>query len=208
MAIPTIGRLSARPSGKRGERCLEWLATHTHPTSGRPIRPGGIARKSAQGRFAGQPEATSGGRQYLEDVDVLIDVVEPSLTAVVVVEPMDLSRIMDCFNSVYGFLRSGTEVRQTGQNIALYENDRRMEIGVEVDRAFDALGSVVSSSLPGGRIAHAAHTTGYADLGRTYRAISDWCQANDEETAGVQWEIYSDPNSAGHVDVEICYLLR
>lgn len=52
-------------------------------------------------------------------MDVRIDTTEPSLTAVVVVEPMDLSRLMDCFD-------------------------------------------------------------------RVYRAIKEWCQANHEETAGIQ----------------------
>jgi effector-binding domain-containing protein len=135
--------------------------------------------------------------------------VQPSLTAVVVVEPMDLSKLMACYYSVYAFLRGGgTDVTQTGHNVALYEHGERMQIGVEVDRAFDAAGPVVSSSLPGGRIAHATHTTGYGDLHRTYEAITEWCGANGEETAGVQWEIYSDPDESGHVDVEICYLLR
>src|SRR5271166_662600 len=105
---------------------------------------------------------------------------------------MDLSRLMDCYDRVYAFLRSGTEVTQAGQNVAVYDHDKRMEVGVEVDRTFGPAGPVVSSCLPGGRVAHATHTTGYADLDRTYRAIKDWCQANHEEAAGIQWEIYSD----------------
>jgi len=141
-------------------------------------------------------------------VDVRIDVVEPSLTAVVVVEPMDPSRLMDCYNSVYAFLRGGTKVAQTGQNVALYDHGERMEIGVEVDRAFDPAYPVVSSSLPGGRVAHATHTTGYGDLYRTYDAIHDWCRVHGEETIGIQWEIYSDPDESGSVSVQICYLLR
>jgi effector-binding domain-containing protein len=139
-------------------------------------------------------------------VDARIDTVEPSLTAVVVVEPMDLSRLMDCYDRVYAFLRGGTEVMQTGQNIALYEHGERMEVGVEVDRIFDPAGPVVSSRLPGGRIAHATHTTGYEDLHRTYDAISEWCEANGQRTTGIQWEVYADPDESRHVNVEICYL--
>lgn len=141
-------------------------------------------------------------------MDVRIDTTERSLTAVVVVEPMDLSRFMDCCDMVYAFLGGGTEVTQTGQNVALYDHDERMEVGVEVDRTFGPVDPVVSSWLPGGRVAHATHTTGYGDLDSTYRAIADWCQTNHVETAGIQWEIYSDPDESGHVLVEICYLLR
>src|SRR4051794_22729514 len=125
-----------------------------------------------------------GPRTYCACVDIKVDVVEPSLTAVVVVEPMDLSRFMACFDAVYAFLRGDTDVRQTGQNVALYEHGPRMSVGVEVDRTFPPAGLVVSSQLPGGRIAHATHTTGYGDLHVTYDAVSKWCKDNDLRTVG------------------------
>lgn len=121
---------------------------------------------------------------------------------------MDLSRIMACYDRIYAFLRSGTDVLQTGQNVAVYEHGQRMEIGVEVDRTFDPVDQVVSSRLPGGRAAHATHTTGYGDLQRTYNAIKEWCDAIGYDRAGIQWEVYSDPDETGHVDVEVFYLLR
>jgi len=120
---------------------------------------------------------------------------------------MDLSRFMSCFDAVYEFLGSGTHVKQIGQNVALYERGERMEVGVEVDVAFDSAGPVVSSQLPGGRIAHATHTTGYADLGETYARIKHWCEGNAHRTAGVQWEIYGDPDENDHVEIEVCFLL-
>lgn len=82
-----------------------------------------------------------------------------------------------------------------------------MEVGVEVDIAFDSDGPVISSRLPGGRIAHATHTTGYANLGQTYAEIKKWCDSNGHRTAGVQWEIYGDPDEDGQVEVEVCFLL-
>jgi effector-binding domain-containing protein len=82
-----------------------------------------------------------------------------------------------------------------------------MEVGVEVDRTFPPAGVVVSSQLPGGRIAHATHTTGYGDFHKTYDAIRQWSNENGHGTTGIQWEIYSDPDEDDHVDVEICYLL-
>lgn len=120
---------------------------------------------------------------------------------------MDLSRFMSSFDAVYEFLRSSAHVKQTGQNVALYERGEWMEVGVEVDVAFESDGPVVSSQLPGGRIAHATHITGYADLGRTYAAIQSWCDSNGHRTAGIQWEIYGDPDERDHVDVEVCFLL-
>jgi effector-binding domain-containing protein len=141
-------------------------------------------------------------------VDVRVDAVEPSLTAVVRVEPMDLSRFMACYDEVYAFLRGGaTDVKEAGHNIALYERGERMEVGVEVDRSFTPVGQVIPSQLPAGRIAHATHTTGYGDLHRTYDAISQWCTDNAHEATGIQWEVYGDPDEHDHVDVEICFLL-
>jgi effector-binding domain-containing protein len=138
-------------------------------------------------------------------MDVTVSEVDPSPTAVVA-GPMDRSRFMADLDAVYAFLRGTTAVRQSGQNIALYGTGR-MEVGVEVDGPFDPDGPVVASQLPGGRIAHATHTTGYTDLAATYAAITRWCEANGHALAGVQWERYGDPDEQGHVDVEVCFLL-
>jgi effector-binding domain-containing protein len=140
-------------------------------------------------------------------VEVEVVAVEPSLTAVVRVEPVDLSRFLRCYDEVYAFLRGGTPVRQAGHNVALYV-EGRMEVGVEVDRSFPPAGEVVPSLLPGGRVARAVHTTGYADLGATYGAIGRWCAAEGHEPTGARWEVYGDPDDAGHVDVEVRFLLR
>jgi effector-binding domain-containing protein len=98
-------------------------------------------------------------------------------------------------------------VRQTGHNVALYRPDGTMEIGVEVDRAFEPVGDVQASELPGGRVASAVHTTGYGDLHVTYDAIRDFCAANGLVATGDTWEIYGDPDENDHVDVEIVALL-
>lgn len=140
-------------------------------------------------------------------MDVRVDTIEPSLTAVVA-GPFDLSRLMPSWDAVYGFLRgTDTDVRQTGQNVALYHRGERMEIGVEVDRAFEPYGEVTSSSLPSGRVAHATHTTGYGDLHRTYSAIESYCAEHDLAATGTSWEVYGDPDADDHVDVEIYFLL-
>jgi effector-binding domain-containing protein len=91
--------------------------------------------------------------------------------------------------------------------VALYRRDGTMEIGVEVDRAFDPVGDVRSSTLPGGRVAAAVHTTGYGHLHVTYDVIGDFCAANGLATTGDAWEIYGDPDENDHVDVEIVVLL-
>jgi effector-binding domain-containing protein len=140
-------------------------------------------------------------------VDVVVRAVSPSRTAVVRA-PLDVGRILSLFDAVYAFLRGGpSDVRQTGHNIALYRRDGTMEIGVEVDRAFDRVGDVQASALPGGRVASAVHTTGYGDLHVTYDAIRDFCAANGHTPTGDTWEIYGDPDENDHVDVEIVHLL-
>ena len=140
-------------------------------------------------------------------MDVRVDTVEPSRTAVVA-GPFDLSRLMPSWDAVYGFLRgTDTDVRQTGHNVALYIRGERMEVGVEVDRTFEPYGEVTSSALPGGRVAHATHTTGYGDLHRTYRALESYCAEHDLTTSGTSWELYGDPDDDDHVDVEIYLLL-
>jgi effector-binding domain-containing protein len=140
-------------------------------------------------------------------MEVRIDIVEPSLIAVVA-GPFDLSRLMPSWDAVYSFLRgTDTDVRQTGQNVAMYHRGQRMEIGVEVDRAFEPHGEVTSSTLPGGRVAHATHTTGYGDMHCTYSAIETHCAEHDLATTGTTWEVYGDPDADDHVDVEIYFLL-
>jgi effector-binding domain-containing protein len=139
-------------------------------------------------------------------VDVTIRTVEASPTAVVA-GTLDLPAFMPRLDAVYAFLRSGTDVRQTGQNVALYPRTGGMEVGVEVDRAFEPSGDVVPSQLPAGRVATATHTTGYADLHLTYEAIRSWCADNGHAITGDTWEIYGDPDERGGVAVEVVYLL-
>jgi effector-binding domain-containing protein len=140
-------------------------------------------------------------------VTVEIRTVDSSPTAVLI-GPLDLSRLMPMYDAVYAFLRGGqTEVRQTGQNIAVYREGKTMEVGVEVDGPFEAVGEIVPSALPAGRVATATHTTGYGDMKRTYDAIEAFCRGNGHQTTGVWWEIYGDPDDDHHVDVEIYALL-
>jgi effector-binding domain-containing protein len=139
-------------------------------------------------------------------VEITIRAVQSSPTAVVR-GPLDLSMIMPSYDAVYGWLRAQSDIRQVGQNVALYEHGEEMEVGIEVDGTFDPAGDVVSSELPAGRIACATHTTGYGDLQVTYDAIAAWCRDNGHATTGVVWEIYGDPDERDHVDVQICYLL-
>lgn len=140
-------------------------------------------------------------------MDVAMRTVEPSRTAVVRA-PFDPTRIAALWGPVYAYIRGdGSDVRQTGHNVALYRRDGTMEVGVEVDSVFDRAGDVVASSLPGGRVAAAVHTTGYGDLHVTYDAVRAWCEANGHAITGDTWEIYGDPDTDDHVDVEVVYLL-
>jgi effector-binding domain-containing protein len=137
---------------------------------------------------------------------VEIHTVGASKTAVVA-GPFDLAKLMPSFDAVYAWLRGQTEVKQVGQNIALYRHGKEMEVGVEVDRSFEPAAGVRPSELPAGRVATATHTTGYADMRRTYDAIAVFCRKRGLETTGIAWEIYGDPDEHGHADVEIRFLL-
>jgi effector-binding domain-containing protein len=140
-------------------------------------------------------------------MSVSLRTVEASRTAVVRA-PFDPMRIASLWDPVYAFVRGGqTDVRQTGQNVALYRRDGTMEVGVEVDRAFEQVDEVVASELPAGRVAAATHSTGYGDLHVTYADIKDWCEANDHVITGDTWEIYGDPDEDDQVEVEVYYLL-
>jgi effector-binding domain-containing protein len=139
-------------------------------------------------------------------MEIRVDTVEASLTAAVA-GPLDVPSMLRRYDDVYAFLRgTETDVQQVGHNVALY-GPNGMEVGVVVDRTFEPVGDVRSSALPAGRIAHATHTTGYADLHRTYAAIEEWCAAHGHRLSGVSWEVYGDPDEHDHVDVEICFLL-
>ena len=113
-------------------------------------------------------------------------------------------------DQVWAFL-AGTDLRTDGHNIMLYQesgNALHVEVGVQVVRAFESSGAVVSSILPGGRVATASHRGPYEGLGRAHRAVLDYCAEQGLALTGRRWEIYRDWHSnPSHLETEVYWLL-
>jgi effector-binding domain-containing protein len=84
-----------------------------------------------------------------------------------------------------------------------------VEVGVLVGRPFEAVGRVVPSQLPAGRVATAVHRGDYAGIGRAHDAVHRFAAERGLELAGPRWEIYvhwsADPRE---IETEVFWLLR
>ena len=103
----------------------------------------------------------------------------------------------------------GDETVQPGRNVMLYKDDvPNVEIGVEAAAPFAAIGRVVSSTLPAGRVVTATHRGPFGEVGATHEAVIQACAERGLRRLGPRWEIY------GHWDerdpkpeVEVYYLV-
>lgn len=90
---------------------------------------------------------------------------------------------------VWTFVRA--QQLQAGRNVAIYwDGAIRLEVGVELDKAFPAGTEVVRSATPAGPAAFVAHFGPYQQLGAAHEAIRQWCSAHGHRLAGPNWEIY------------------
>lgn len=149
-------------------------------------------------------------------VDVTVTTVEPTPIAVVAAAttwaefPKAWGPMLD---EVWAFLRGGgapAGLYKDGHNVFVYVDDvPHVEIGVQVSGAFDPVGRVVASTLPGGLAATAVHTGPIARIGDTHSAVRQWSQAHGHRLAGPHWEIYGDPDPAtGSFDVAVFWSLE
>ena len=101
-------------------------------------------------------------------------------------------------DQVWTFLRMAPPgLYKDGHNVMLYkDNVPNVEVGVQVNRAFEASGDVRASSLPGGTAATARHTGPMDNIGDTHKAVRTWCAAHGYRLTGECWEIYGDPDPA------------
>jgi len=113
-------------------------------------------------------------------------------------------------DQVWAFLGT-SDLRTDGHNIMLYREDGaalHVEVGVQVVRAFESSGAVVSSTLPGGRAAMTTHRGLYSGLGLAHRAVLDRCAAEGVQLTGTSCEIYGhwheDP---AQLETEVYWLL-
>jgi effector-binding domain-containing protein len=147
-------------------------------------------------------------------VGVTVKTVEPTPTAVVAAATTwaEFPKIWGpMLDKVWGFLRGDAPegLYQHGHNVMLYSDDvPNVEVGVQVSGAFDPVGDVVASALPGGLVATATHTGPIAAIGDTHQAVCEWSKANGYRLAGSRWEVYGDPDpSTGHFDVDVFWSL-
>jgi hypothetical protein len=147
-----------------------------------------------------------------------LSTVEPRLTAVVA-QATTWSEFPTIWRSllatVYEFVRGLPELaavdgEERWQNVMLYKDQRPdVEIGVLVSTRFEAEGSVILSSLPGGEVVTAIHRGEYKGLGATHQAPRAYAAARGRELAGPCWEVYGHaPPDPSDAETEVVYLLR
>jgi effector-binding domain-containing protein len=97
-----------------------------------------------------------------------------------------------------------------GRNVMLYKDDvPNVEVGVEAAGPFAAIGRVVASTLPAGRVATTTHRGRYEDLAAAHEAVIGWCDGRGLQRTGARWEIYGHWTAdVAKQEVEIYYLLR
>lgn len=106
--------------------------------------------------------------------------------------PRSFGRYLD---QVYAAARAGS-VQLDGQNIFVYRHvhDRTDEadvaFGVGIKAAFEPVGNVQPTVVPGGPVAVTTHRGSYARLGAAHLAVIEWCRARGHRLAGARWEVY------------------
>jgi effector-binding domain-containing protein len=107
-----------------------------------------------------------------------------------VVASSDLSRVVPelcglAFNAVRA------QQLQPGRNVACYwNNEIRLEAGVELEEPFEAKDGLVRSATPAGLTAFTTHFGPYGQLGEAHDAIIAWCNEHKRRLAGPRWEVY------------------
>lgn len=102
---------------------------------------------------------------------------------------------------------------QTGQNIFIYRDGSKdevtVEVGVEVDAAFESVDGVLSAATPAGAVASTVHIGPYSGLGAAHKAVIRWCNEHRRTRANVWWEIYGDwHEDAAQLQTEVFYSLQ
>ena len=85
----------------------------------------------------------------------------------------------------------------------------QMEMGMIVERPFEAQGEVLPSELPAGRAAHFLLKGPFDGLPEAWETLFNWCRAQKLTPAGVNWEIYSERRSVdpSKLETELYVLL-
>jgi len=119
------------------------------------------------------------------------------------------SIVRGLLDHVYAFLRSQTEVVQTGHNVLLYlDSLPTLVAGVEVSGSFEPTGRVAPAETPRGKAARLLHIGPYSKLPESSASLRRWCHEHGHSLAGPSWEIYGDWNEdESLLETEVFYLL-
>jgi len=135
-------------------------------------------------------------------VSVYLQLVHPRMLAAVrreVAPDAVRSAWRPALDKVWELIRSRPDLRTDGHNIFLYHHPLEQgaamlcDFGVEVTRAFEAVGEVYATATPEGEAAVATHRGPYHRMNETHEAIRQWMAVNQRRSAGCSWEIYGDP---------------
>jgi effector-binding domain-containing protein len=122
-------------------------------------------------------------------------------------------------SGVWDLLRA-RDIETTGHNVVVYWDEPgrslmhspegiAVDIGVEVLAPFDSDADLISTATPAGPMVSALHVGPYEELGRTYRALLDYCRARNIALAGPYWEYYGHWTDDPHrLETTVSYLVR
>jgi effector-binding domain-containing protein len=128
------------------------------------------------------------------------------------VHPTELARFVPAAcGEVWSFVRSAG-IPRPGRHVALYLDDGSVEVGAEVAEPFVGNDRIHCSSLPGGRVATAAHFGPYQRLSEAHTAIRTWCAERGHELSGISWELYGHwdenwNNNPSKIRTDVFYVL-
>ena len=104
----------------------------------------------------------------------------------------ELSRVVpEACGAVWQMLRA-RRIEGAGRNVAVYLDDRiNLEVGVEMDRPFEAGGELLASSTPPGTVATTVHFGPYQQLGEAHQAVQHWCAAGPRDRPPLLGNLWS-----------------
>lgn len=102
-------------------------------------------------------------------------------------------KLIPVYDRVYAALPDAG-LDKGGHNLLVMRGDPGdvldIEVGIEVDGPFEAVGELVPSQLPAGDVATAVHIGPYEQLGAVHDAIIGWCEEQGYRRTGTCWERY------------------
>ena len=126
------------------------------------------------------------------------------------IEIRETFQVQAPIDAVWAFVRS--RGLDAGHNVAIYgpgvDAELRAWFGVEVASYFDGDCSIECAAMPSGLTAVATHVGPYHDLGRTHRAVLEWCLDHAHPVSDTSWERYGDwTDDPAALETEVGYLL-